>query len=118
MSKYLLLVLLNAPFILYGMMKSLLYFKEGVYSRLQFLFRLVFWGGCLALLVLTKPIYDFLAGNKLTNSPPLSLADVLLATGCFLALTMIVRLYARLEKAERKLTEMNEALALRQDSES
>ena len=113
MSKYLLLVLLNAPFVVYAIVKSIIYYRESIYSRSQLFLRLVFWSGCLAVLLLAKPSYDFLRGNRLTDSTPLSLADVLLTTICFLSLTMIIRLYTRLEKAERKLTDLNEALALR-----
>lgn len=113
MNKYVLLVVLNAPFILYALTKGIIYFKEGLYSRSQLLFRLIFWLGCLALLICAKPLYDALESNQLTNSPPLSLADVLLTTACFFSFTMIIRLYARLEKTEQKLTDLNEALALK-----
>lgn len=113
MNKYVLLVALNAPFIIYAIIKSTIYYRDGVYTRSQLLFRLFFWIGCLLMLIFAKPIYDFLRGNRLTDSPPLSIADVLLTTACFLSLTMIIRLYARLEKAEQKLTNLNEALALK-----
>jgi hypothetical protein len=118
MSKYLLLALLNAPFITYGLFKAVVYTKEGVYSKSQLGVRLIFWLGCLALIILAKPIYEFLRGNNLTDSPPLSIADVLLTTISFLSLTMVVRIYARLEKAERKLTHLNEELALKEAQRS
>jgi hypothetical protein len=113
-SKYAILILLNAPFVLYAIVKCIVYFKEGLYSRVQLGVRLLFWSASLALLLFAKPIYDFLRDKQLTDSAPLSIADVLLATACVLSFTLIVRLYARLEKTEKKLTDLNEALTLRE----
>jgi hypothetical protein len=113
MNKYVILVVLNAPLIIYALAKSIIYFKEGLYSKMQLGFRLVFWLGALAGMIFAKSIYDFLVHKDLTDSAPLSLADVLLTTACFLSLTMLIRLYARVDKAERNLTDLNQALTLR-----
>lgn len=113
MSRYLLLVILNAPFIIYGLMKATIYFKDGIYNITQLLIRVAFWLGCLGLIVFAKPVYDLLVRKHLTDSPPLSLAEVFLTTACFLSLTLIVRLFARQERMEKKLTELVEELALR-----
>ena len=112
-TKYALLIILNFPFILYGFVKSFIYFKDGLYSRAQLFVRVVFWSISLSLLIFAKPIFDLLRAKRLTDSTPLSIADVLLATACFLSITMIIRLYARLEKTEKKLTELNESLTLK-----
>src|SRR3981081_3773019 len=101
MNKYLLLAVLNVPLVTYGLFKAIVYAKEGVYSKAQLSIRLLFWLSCLGAIVFAKQVYDFLRGNNLTDSPPLSIADVLLTTICFLSLIMIIRVYTRLEKAER-----------------
>jgi hypothetical protein len=113
MNKYLLLIILNVPFIVYGLIKATIYYKEGVYSVLQLVTRVTFWILALVGVLFTQQLYNFLIGHDLTNSSPLSIADVLLATFSFLSLTMIIRLYARMEKAEKKVADLNEELALR-----
>lgn len=113
MSKYVLLAILNLPFVLYGLFKAIVYFKEGIYSVAQLLVRLVFWTLALALIVLASPIYNFLVSKALTDSPALSLADVVLATLSSLLLTMLIRVYTRVERVERQLSDLNESLALK-----
>lgn len=113
MSKYVLLAILNLPFVLYGYFKAVVYFKEGVYSVAQLVVRLLFWSVALTLIVLAAPIYNFLVNKALTDSPALSLADVVLATLSSLLLTMLIRVYTRVERIERQLTDLNEALALK-----
>jgi hypothetical protein len=113
MNKYVILVVLNSPFIVYALAKSIIYFKEGIYSKMQLSVRLIFWLTALAGMIFAKPLYDFLVHKDLTDSAPLSLADVLLTTACFLSLTMLIRLYARVDRAERNLTDLNQALTLR-----
>lgn len=113
MTKYQLLILLNLPFIFYGMMKAAVYYREGTYSLAQFFLRLVFWLTALAFVLFAEQIYNYLIGKDLTTSTPLSLADVLLATFSFLSFTLIIRLYTRVERSENKIAELNEELSLR-----
>jgi hypothetical protein len=112
-TKYTLLIILNAPFIVYAVLRTIIYFKEGIYNGLQAIVRVVFWLIALGFVVFAQQIYNYLVGHGFTDSAPINLADVLLVTATFLCLTLIIRLYTRVEVAEQKLTEINEAIALR-----
>lgn len=106
MNKYVILFILNFPFVLYGYIKIYIYWETKRAGRLGIFLRLLFWTSMLAGLILASPIYNFLISNKITNSPRLSLADVVLATGVNFNLFIIVRLYSRVDNLEIKFTEL------------
>lgn len=112
MDKYTLLVLLNLPFVLFGFMRALAMYKMGSLQRLGLITRLAFWTFILLGLVFARNIYDFLTDHNLTDSTPLSLADVLLVTGFLLTLSLCVRLYAKVDILEKRLSDLHEKLSI------
>jgi len=112
MDKYLLLIIFNLPFVVFGIAHAALRYKEGLTSRASLLIRLLFWLAIAAGLVFAHGMYNFLVGDNLTDSPPLSLVDVALVTGVNIALFLCLRLYAKADHTERKLTELQERLSI------
>lgn len=112
MDKYLLLIILNIPFVIFGIVSAVVRYKEGRWGRLSLILRLLFWIGVGSGIVFAKNMYDFLVGNNLTNSPPLSLADVILVTGVSLCLFLCIRLYSKADQTEHKLSELQERLSI------
>lgn len=112
MSKYLILAVFNLPFVIFGIISALARYKESSLGRLSLLMRLVFWLSIGAGIIFAQQIYDYLIRNDLTNSQPLSLADVVLVTGVSFCFFLSIRLYSRLDHTERKLSDLQERLSI------
>lgn len=74
--------------------------------------RISFWVAILLGLVFAEDIYRLLFQNNLTDTTPLSLADVLLVTGVMLTLSMCISLYSKNEFLERRLSDLHEELSI------
>lgn len=112
MSKYTLLVLLNAPFVIFGILKAIAGYKRGGINRAGLATRLLFWVSVLLGLVFAEDIYSYLVSNGLTDSDPLSIADVVLVTGLSFCLFLIIRLYAKIEGQQRRFDLLHEKLSI------
>ena len=112
MSKYTLLLILNIPFVLFGLYKVLMLYRTKKIGVFHFVIRLGFWFGVLAILGTAQSIYEYLYSHGLTDSTPLSIADVLLVTGVLACLTLVLRLYSKLDKLENRLSLLHEQLSI------
>jgi hypothetical protein len=112
MNKYILLIIFNMPFVIFGIISALARYKESSLGRLSLIIRLVFWTVIGLGIIFAQQFYDFLIRNDLTNSQPLSLVDVVLVTGVSFCFFLCIRLYSRLDHNERKLTELQEKLSI------
>lgn len=113
MSKYVLLIILNAPLVLYALFNVFVSYKMKRHSQLQTAIRFIFWGLILVAIFCNKPITDFLYSHELTNSPPLSIFDVFLCTGTIISLLLLGRAYGRITQLEDRFTELQEVISLR-----
>lgn len=112
MSKYLILAIFNLPFVIFGIISAIARYKESSLGRFSLLARLVFWLTIGAGIVFAQPFYDYLVRNDLTNSDPLSLADVILVTGVNFCLFLTIRVYTRLDHTERRLSDFQEKVSI------
>jgi hypothetical protein len=112
MDKYTLLLIFNLPFVIFGIVRAVVMHKEGLVQRFGFLIRLVFWGIVLFGLVFAEEIYSFLSRNNLSDTSPLSLAEVVLTTGFLLCFTLCVRLYGKTEALEKRLSDLHEEVSI------
>ncbi len=112
MDKYTILIILNLPFIIYGLIKATILFKEGDLGRLSFLLRLIFWSTLGFGILFAEELYTLLIENNLTDSTPISLADVVLVTGVSFCFFLCVRLYAKVDHLEQQLTQIQENLSI------
>lgn len=112
MNKYFILIVLNAPLAAYGLFNVLLSYKLKKIRPLQTIIRVLFWGAILIGICLVKPITNFLYQNELTDSPPLSIFDVFLATGIMVSLLMVARTYGRIAELETRFTQLHEKLSI------
>ena len=113
MSKYLILAVLNLPFVVFGYIKAVILYKSGSIQRLGLLIRVLFWTLLAIGLLFARSIFAYLINHHLTDSAPLSLADVLLTTGVFFCLFLALRLYAKVDGLERKITNLQEKLSIK-----
>lgn len=112
MDKYTLLLLLNVPFVLFGIIRAFVMHHEGLLQRLGLGIRLAFWIIILFGLIFTEEIYNFLFKNNLTDTNPLSLADVVLVTGILFCFSLCLRAYAKADALERRLSDLHEELSV------
>jgi len=112
-SRYLILVILNAPFIIAGILNSLVNFKLNKLSRNRFVLQELLWLVLFAGLVLAKPIYQFLFSNNLTQTEPLSLFDVIQITGIVIVFFIASRSRTKLETLERRVQDLHQELSIR-----
>ena len=112
MDKYTILIIFNLPFVIFGIFSALARYKESAMGRLSLLMRLVFWLTIGLGIIFAQDIYDFLVQNDLTNSQPLSLADVVLVTGVNFCLFLSIRAYTRIDHTERRLSDLQEKLSI------
>lgn len=113
MNKYTILIVLNVPFIILGYLRTVLLHKSGKLQRVGFFMRLLFWTILLIGLIFAESIYNYLSQERLTDSPPLSIADVVLVTGVLFGLTLCMRLYAKVDQLERRLNDIHEELSIK-----
>ncbi|MBX4197075.1 hypothetical protein KW801_00780 [Candidatus Saccharibacteria bacterium] len=112
MDKYVLLFLLNLPFVIFGLLKAVMVYRTKNVDLLTFILRLSFWILILLVLVFAHGIYNYLYDHGLTDSTPLSLPDVVLATGVMLVFSLCVRLYAKVDALDKRISDLHEKLSV------
>ena len=111
MDKYTILIVLNVPFVLLGYLRAITMYKQDLVRRGGLILRFGFWSVILFGLLFAQNLYDFLAQKNLTNSPPLSLADVVLVTGVVFCLFLTMRAYSKIDHLEKRLSDLHEELS-------
>jgi len=113
MDKYTLLFVLNLPFIIFGVIKSITLYNKHSIKKLGLIFRITLWMVILFSLLYVRNMYSFLFRHKLTDSVPLSIADVVLTTGILYCIFLYTRLYSKLDATEKKLSDLHEKLSIK-----
>ncbi len=113
MDKYALLTLFNTPFVIFGLVKSFLMHKSEKIGWIGLIVRIVLWMTAFFALVLAREIYAYLSSNSLTDTTPLSLADVVLTTGVLMCITTCIRLYGKVEDLEKRVSDLHEELSIK-----
>jgi polyferredoxin len=114
MSKYLLLVLINAPIVLIGVVRAITRYKTkpARISKNKAVVEVLFWlviGGGLSFV---QPLYNTLVKYNLTDSAPMSLFDVAVLTLFVFALLLVVETNEELTALKRTVTRIHEKLAI------
>lgn len=112
MSRYLLLFLVNLPFVLAGIISIITQYKLGRASRRRFIAQLLLWIVVLAGLIFAEPLYTWLFKNDLTRTEPLSLFDVVQITAIVVVYYIASRSRSKLEVVERRLQDLHQELSI------
>lgn len=113
MSRYTILLLLNLPFILVGLMRSTLNYKLHEISKGRYILRVLFWIIIFVGVALAEPIYQFLFSHNLTQTESLSLFDVVQITGIVTLFYIMNRSRSKVEVLERRLQDLHQELSIR-----
>jgi len=113
MSRYLILLLLNLPFISAAVLSALTQYKLGKSTRRKFSLQLFMWGLVVLGLILAEPIYNWLFNNNLTQTESLSLFDVVLFTAVVVCFYSINRSRARIDILTKQVQDLHRALSIK-----
>lgn len=112
MSRYLLLLLLNLPFIIAAILGIVTQYKLGKASKKRLFFQVFMWLLILTGLVFVQPIYDWLFSNNLTQTEPLSLFDVVQITAIVIVFYIANRTRTKVETLERRVRDLHQELSI------
>lgn len=112
MSRYLLLIIFNAPFIFAAIVNAVVNYKLGRLSSQKLLWRIILWLAVLCGLILAEPLYNYLFTNDLTRTEPLSLFDVVQITAIVMVMYMASRTRTKLDSLERRVQDLHQELSI------
>lgn len=114
MSKYLLLVLINVPVVLVGVVRAITRYKTkpARISRSKAIIEAMFWLAIGVGLIFVEPFYNTLLRHNLTDSPSMSIFDVALLTLFVFALLLIVETNEELTALKKTVSRIHERLAI------
>lgn len=112
MSRYLLLLLLNLPFIIIATISAITKYKIGHSSKGRLVTQLIIWFFMLIGLVSAHSVYQYLFDHQLTESEPLSLFDVVQITAIVLLFYLVNRMQSRVEYLENRLSVLHKELSI------
>jgi hypothetical protein len=112
-SRYLVLVILNMPFILAALVNTLVSYKLGRISKQRFILRTAFWLFIFAGLVLAQPVYNYLFSRDLTTSASLTIFDIVEITGLVVVFLIANRSRTRIDTLERRVQDLHQELSIR-----
>lgn len=113
MSRYLLLLLLNLPFVLMAILSAITQYKLNRSSRRRMVTQIVAWLIIIAGLALAQPIYEWLFSHNLTETDSLSLFDVIQITAIVIVFYVANRTRAKVEVLERRVQDLHQELSIR-----
>ena len=112
MSKYVLLVLINLPLLIIGVVSALTHYNTKRISKRRMIVEVAFWASIGIALVFAEPLYNALIENNLTDSQPMSLFDIALLTIVIFCLLLIKSSNERITQLHKKISRMHENLAI------
>lgn len=113
MSRYLLLLLLNLPFILLAILGAITQYKLSRSTKKRFIAQIVIWLLVLVGLVSAESTYNWLFQNNLTQTEPLSLFDVIQITAIVIVFYMANRTRTKLENLEKRVQDLHQEISIR-----
>lgn len=112
MSRYLLLLLLNLPFIMAALVSALTQYKMNRISSVRFFIQTLLWLIILFGLIMAEPLYVWLFANDLTDTEPLSLFDVIQITAIVVVFYIANRTRSKLERVEKRLQDLHQEMSI------
>ena len=112
MSRYLLLLLLNLPFVVIAIVSEVTQYKLRRSTRQKASVRIILWAIVVAGLALAQPLYEWLFSHNLTQTEPLSLFDVVQLTLIIFLLYTASRMHTKNEQLERRFNDLHQEVSI------
>jgi len=113
MSRYLLLLLLNLPFILIAILGAVTRYKLKQLSKKRFTVQIILWLLILTGLALSEFTYNWLFTHNMTQTEPLSLFDVIQITAIVIVFFIANRSRAKIENLEKRVQDLHQEISIR-----
>jgi hypothetical protein len=113
MSRYFLLLVLNTPFILAGILTAITQYKLHHATRRKMIIQVGFWLILFISLASAQSVYESLFVNGLTQTESLSLFDVVQITLIVTLLYAFNRMRMKLEVLDRRTNDLHQELSIR-----
>lgn len=113
MSRYLLLLLLNLPFILLAILSAITRYKLKKTTKRRLIVQVGIWLLVLGGLASAEPIYNWLFQHKLTQTEPLSLFDVIQITAIVIVFYIANHSRSKIETLENRVQDLHQELSIR-----
>jgi hypothetical protein len=112
MSRYLILFLLNLPFILAAILSQVTQYKLGRSSKKRLYIQMILWSIILIGLASAEPVYNWLLAGGFTQTDSLSLFDVVQITAIVILFYIVNRSRLKIEVTERRLNDLHQELSI------
>lgn len=112
-SRYLLLFLFTAPFVIAGIINLIAQYKLNRIRRVRFIVWILIWTVVLLGLFFAEPFYTWLFSSGLTQSDSLSLFDVVQITAIILLFYVVNLQRTKLETIDRRLRDFHKEVSIR-----
>lgn len=112
MDKYTILIILNLPFVILGASSAFVAWRMNKITISRFITRIVFWLAIGTVIIYAQQIYNYLAQRSLTDSTPLSLADVVLITACNFLLYRVIKINSKAEAMQNTINEFHQSQSI------
>jgi hypothetical protein len=113
MSRYLLLFLLNLPFIFMAILSAVTKYKLRRSTRQKMVISVSLWLVVAIGLALAQPIYTWLFSHNMTKTEPLSLFDVVQITAIVIVFYIANRTRAKAEMLEKRVQDLQQELSIK-----
>lgn len=113
MSRYLLLLLLNTPFIIAGILTAITRYKLGHSSRRRLVVQIAFWVILFTGLASAGFVYEKLFAYGFTQTESLSLFDVVQITLIVILIYVANRMRQKLEAVDKRLKDLHQELSIK-----
>ena len=113
MSRYVILLLLNLPFILFAILTTVAQYKMGRASKTLTIIRTLFWLIILIGLIMAEPLYNWLFTNNLTQTESLSLFDVIQVTAIVVIANIAYHCNMKNDLLEKRVNDLHRELSIR-----
>jgi len=111
-SRFALLVLINLPIVLVGIIGAITSYKTSKTSKEHCYIEVVVWLIVGTGLVFVEPVYNVLLKNHLTNSAPMSIFDIVLLTLVLLCAIFIKSANEKISALNKKLSRIHEHIVI------
>ena len=112
MSRYLILLLLNTPFILAAILSQITQYKLGRSSKRRLYVQMILWLLILVGLISAESFYNWLFAHGFTQTDSLSLFDVVQITAIVVVFYIANRSRLKIEAVERRLQDLHQELSI------
>lgn len=110
--RYFILLLLNIPIILLALLSIITKYKTKKITKQRFYAQTIFWIITLTLLIVSFPLYNYIAGNDAFESTKLTMFDIIQTTAIVYLIYAVTRTQQKLDTTNTRLQDLHQELSI------